>query len=277
MQKLLPSPYRSQKGQVILVILLIIAVILTIGLSVVSRSITDIKISRQSQESARALWVAQGGLEKAISANSSIEKTEESGIDYSVLKQDVGGGAEFVFPQRIKANEAVTVWLIAPNEDGTLPSPLPAYSGPTGVTIGWGDSNQKPALETTVIYSSGGSYFARRYAFDSDAAAHQTRFEDAGGPVSIEGKNLSYSSGSINLTGMEKPILMKLRLLYNDDEEPVGIRRDSGGNFPLQGACFVSTASVQESSVSRKLEQCRLWPGTPAIFDFLLYSGGNLE
>ncbi|HUV72186.1 MAG TPA: hypothetical protein VMW25_04200 [Clostridia bacterium] len=274
MQKFLPPFSRSQKGQVILVILLIIAVILTVGLSVVSRSVTDIKISQQSQEAARALWVAQGGLEKAIASASELDETEE-GVLNIVTQANVGENSEFVFPQKVKANEAATLWLIQPNEDGTISSLPSPYSGPTEVTLAWAESDEQPALEATLIYASAGKYYSRRYAFDP---AGRGNFGSASGGVSIDSKDLKHS-GTINfadLVGTGTPILIKLRLLYNTNEESIGVRKGQGGNFPLQGHCYVSTATVQESLVSRRLRQCQLWPGTPSIFDFLLYSGGSL-
>ncbi|MBU3957074.1 hypothetical protein KKI19_02265 [Patescibacteria group bacterium] len=45
---------RDSSGQALLIILLVMAVALTIGLSVVSRSITDIRISQEQEQSARA-------------------------------------------------------------------------------------------------------------------------------------------------------------------------------------------------------------------------------
>ncbi|MBU2577208.1 hypothetical protein KKA69_00060, partial [Patescibacteria group bacterium] len=106
----------KEKGQAVLILLLAIAVILTVGLSIVSRSITDVKISQQSQESARALWVAQAGLEQAIRSNSSIGSAgspeELNGVSYYVEKRDLGLSTQYVYPSKVKANEPITVWLV---------------------------------------------------------------------------------------------------------------------------------------------------------------------
>jgi Tfp pilus assembly protein PilX len=45
---------KNNSGQTIIIVLLAIAVGLTIGLAVISRSVTSIRISRQEEESARA-------------------------------------------------------------------------------------------------------------------------------------------------------------------------------------------------------------------------------
>ncbi len=57
---------KQNSGQTLLIIVLIAAVILTVGLAVASYSITDIKISQQEEESARAFSAAEAGIEEAL-------------------------------------------------------------------------------------------------------------------------------------------------------------------------------------------------------------------
>ncbi|MGB9585898.1 MAG: hypothetical protein ACPL7A_00585, partial [Anaerolineales bacterium] len=62
---------KKNSGQALLIILLVMAVGLTIGLAVISRSVTDIRISRQEEESARMFSVAEAGIEEALKAGAS--------------------------------------------------------------------------------------------------------------------------------------------------------------------------------------------------------------
>ena len=78
---------RNQRGQALLIVVLVMAVALTIGLAVVSRSITDIKISRQEEESARVFSVAEAGIEEALKLGSGTSGTIGEGealIGYTV-------------------------------------------------------------------------------------------------------------------------------------------------------------------------------------------------
>ena len=55
-----------KSGQALLVVLLMLGVALTIGISIASRSTTEVEISTTQQEAARALEAAETGIEKAL-------------------------------------------------------------------------------------------------------------------------------------------------------------------------------------------------------------------
>jgi len=57
---------KGQRGQVGLVVLLVTVVLLTVGVSVASRSVTELQLSRQEQESTRALNLAESGIENLL-------------------------------------------------------------------------------------------------------------------------------------------------------------------------------------------------------------------
>ena len=288
MQRILPGRKTSKNGQVVLIVLLIMSVILVVGLSIASRSVTDIKISQQSQEAARALWVAQAGLEEAIKLNQSIgagEKQPLGGVEYSVTKRGIGGSDEFVFPESVAADEAVTLWLINHNDDGTIGS-----GGYTGNTLKffWGKedppplSDTTPALEATLIYKdSADKGQAKRYVFDpySDRNPATSFSNPPNNNCSAGGQNFAFCSNAtnLNLSGGATPYFVRIKLLFNTDSaQPVGVRAEGGKSLPGQGNCYESSATVAESGVTRKLRQCQLWGTSPSIFDNVLFSGTNL-
>lgn len=59
-----------QQGQILLIMVLTLVVVLTVGLSVASRSITNVKISKQNEESARAFQAAEAGVQQALQSYS---------------------------------------------------------------------------------------------------------------------------------------------------------------------------------------------------------------
>jgi hypothetical protein len=247
---------------------------------VVSRSVTDIKISQQSQEAARALWVAQAGLENAIKANADVSGTNESlNVSYDVVQKDVGGN-EFVFPDKINANESVALWLIPHDEStGDLAPPAGAYEGPQRISLYWAEAGE-PALEATLLYKDALNQFQfKRYTYDPNDSRipSQTHFGAAvRSSTTIEGKTLLFNSGQIDFPAGVVPYFLRLRLLFNSTPQFIGAKA-ADQPFPKQGNCFVSTAEVLESKVTRKLSECRLWQTTPPIFDHLLFSGGDIQ
>lgn len=272
--KLPYSRFSFQRGQVILVILLILSVILVVGLAVVSRSVTDVKISQQSQEATRALWVAQAGLEQAIKANAGIGGTLNE-VAYSVAKEDLGGQSNnFVFPGKFSSGDSQTLWLVDHNSDGTI------NFNPKGIsrlTLFWGQStSDKTALEATLLYkTSEGKYYFKRYAYAPSELTSSTYFAQATSPCSLNEVTFTYCSDNFSLPSGSVPIFLKIKLLFNSFPQPVGV--SANASLPNQGACYESTATVTESGITRKLQQCQLWETTPPIFDYVLFSGGSLQ
>jgi len=266
----------------LLIILLVVTVVLTIGISVASRSVTDVKISQQSAESGRAFWVAQAGLEKAIKAGSTIVSDNLNNVSYSVSKTGLGGGVEFVFPEKVLANEPITLWLVSHNEtsgeietDNPYNDKLTLYWGNEGESI---SSETTPALETTLVYATSGVFKTKRFTFDpwEDRRTSSTNFASAQAGGTVLGQNLSFSSGEINLKSILKssdiPYLFRLRLLFSSTPQLVAVKAAS--SLPSQGSCYFSSATISESGVTRKLSTCRLWQVSSSIFDYSLFSGG---
>lgn len=278
MRKNLPNSF-SQNGQVVLVILLVMAVVLTVGLSIASRSVTDVKISQQSQEAARALWVAQAGLEKAIKSNILLPGSfDNDSVTYEVTRQGLGGGNDYLYPQKIGANESATIWLVGHDEETREINTSTFFSGK--LTIYWGNPGESattettPALEATLIYDDGG-FHQKRYTFDPYSGRQTpTNFSPAETGTTISGQKLEFSSGEVNLNSIQKPYLLKVKILFSTTPQALAVRANNP--LPGQGNCFESSAKVVESGVTRKLKQCQLWEVSPSIFDYVLFSGGNL-
>ncbi|MBU2577583.1 hypothetical protein KKA69_02005, partial [Patescibacteria group bacterium] len=140
----------------------------------------------------------------------------------------------------------------------------------------WGESGSTPAIEISVIYNSSGSFRIKRYVYDpNDSRRAQTNFSNdpSCGDKSFGGKDFAFCTDSLTLPAGTK-YMAKVRLLFNSTSQPVGVR--GSANLPLQGSCFPVTATVQESGVTKKYEECQLFGATSPIFDNLLYSGGGL-
>lgn len=274
---------KSEKGQTILVMLLLVAVILTIGLSVVSRSVTDVRISSQTQESARAFWVAQAGLEKAIRTGAGEALTTVGDVKYTVTKSVLGGGLTFDFPDKIEAQQPVNVWLVNHDSNGQIllgerysDLNLILYWGEPG-DISLPDPNLKPAIEATLIYQDDGNkFYSHKYTFDPySGRGVQTNFSSA--EISDNPSSFAYMA-TISFVGLpsyaEKPYLIILKLLFNTTPKPVRVKGSM--NLPNQGNCFTSAAVISSSNVSRSVKECKFWPTAPQIFNYLLYSGTDL-
>lgn len=286
---------RKSSGQALLIVLLIMAVGLTIGLSVISRSVTDIKISQQTEEAARAFSAAEAGIESALLIGESTSGSfPETGASYQATAVGIGGGTEFAFPSQYDTNDPQVLWLS--NQDFSK-----AYDQ-TALRVLWGnsdapsDDNNTPALEVTVYYKDGSNFKAGKFALDPySGRSPDPSFcnpGEGGGQCQgvsnfiatgegAEGKNFKFAV-TLDLSGFrggsKTLILARLRLLFSPDttKHLLGAKRAGSGstNFPSQGNRIDSTGTA--GTATRKVEVVRFYPAPPAIFDSVLYSQGGL-
>ncbi len=274
---------KGSSGQTLLIILLIAAVILTVGLAIASYSITDIKISQQEEASARAFSAAEAGIEESLKAGSATDVTVGS-ITAKVSEVIQGGGQNFNFGElKFASGELANVWLIGHTSEGEL-DPAESFPANGKITICWGESGQvtaanPPAMETSLIYKDGANYKVIRAGFDSKAG-RTTGFEgvddsDGGNCDSLAfAKNIDLASGTFALPVGVTPYLLRLKLLYNSESQPLAVAADN--NLPNQGKCFDSAATITDSNITRKIRQCQFYEAPPAIFDYVLFSGSSL-
>src|SRR3989304_6529606 len=167
------SKLKSQKGQILVLFLLILVVGLAIVLSVASRTITDLRTSTTSDESNRAYFAAEAGLEEALQE---IESTgslstplslDFNDINTTATTQVVAGTGErevFVYPFPVERDDVAQVMMLNDPDDftdGWLGGELTIWWGtdPAGVT-----STNQP-LEASGLYHDG-SFKITKFGFD---------------------------------------------------------------------------------------------------------------
>lgn len=295
-------PKKNNSGQALLIVVLVMAVALTVGLAVISRSVTDVRITQQSEESARVFSVAEAGIEEALKTGLMAGGTAE--VDIGEINAKVkkigdtnkeGGGPEFAFSKNFSAGEIQTFWLLGHNTaDGSLDTTgAGSYSG-NNIEVYWGNigsynqgcsctTNCPPALEVTLVYSDSGGFKIAKYPLDPDTnraspSCNNFTLAETGsyeiGGSKFEFKKVIPEPLTIFPTGTK--YALRLRLLYNDSPQGIGIKAAAGATLPKQGDCYESTAKDDKSQITRTVQQCRFYKAPPAIFDYVLYSEGDL-
>jgi hypothetical protein len=205
-------------------------VILTLVLSVVSRSITDIAVTTSEEEALRAFSAAEAGVEQALIQDagftggtpatgsvgvSQVDETAgEATFSYLVDKYPTDQILEYVYPYDLASGESGTVWLIPHGADGELDDSCggadPCYDG-NRVIVCWGrdllGSGAIPAVEVALVYEDPGTgvvEIARR-GIDPDSSRRSSNSfvgpSGAGqcGSVGLDGESFDYGA-TINLT-----------------------------------------------------------------------------
>ena len=124
-----------QKGQTLLIVVLVMVVALTVGLSVVSRSITNVRTTTEEANSAQALAAAEAGIAQAIQNNANISSAVGSNASFTATIATLSGqttvflngSVENIVPQ----DEGADLWLVHHNTDGT-----PGFTIPPGLWTG---------------------------------------------------------------------------------------------------------------------------------------------
>ena len=261
-----------EKGQVLLIVVLVMIVTLTIGLSVVTRTINNNRITTEEQNSEQAFSAAEAGLERSLASNtaSSGTFTTNNSSYTTVIKNLSGPDILLNNGTPVLKDNAVDVWL------AQYPNYTTPWSG--NVTIYWGSSsepcttsettNKRAALEIVLIRGSLAAPQMTHYALDPCAArASANRFESiALGGGTISGKTFSYNK-TITIAAGSPGLLMRIIPLYASST--IAVRGSTA--LPSQGTVIESVGTVDKTA--RKIVSFRGYPSLPTeLFPFVLFS-----
>ncbi|OGM04478.1 hypothetical protein A3E15_00360 [Candidatus Woesebacteria bacterium RIFCSPHIGHO2_12_FULL_42_9] len=302
-----PLPNKNLvRGQALLVVLLSMAVILTVVLSVISRSITDISLTTYSEDALRAFSAAEAGVERALIVGSNVSDS----VGDASFSADVSGLAEnspyFNYPVDIYSSESIYLWFVAHDADGSLicdgPSGRPCFTGPS-VDVCWGRSetspdSASPAIEVSVFYDVGqggvtSGNFANvevaRATFDpnSGRAPGINSFTYIPPTTCALGPENYAFSATVDFSSLGIPALTcqdvegcllgaRVRTFYNTVlAHPVGFDVQPE-ILPAQGRLVESVGTTSNQSSVRKIEAYRTFGGPAPIFDAAVFSEGSV-
>lgn len=261
---LMPENLRNQSGQVGVAILLTMTVLLTMGLSVASRSTEDLFLSEQQSESARVFNAAEAGIEDALSADFDFEGQTSSGtidtitdteVDYQVTKQNV---------LETRLFEGVSVKVDV--DDSGVGTGL--TSG-RNIDIEWSketDCNtQDPAsLIVSVFYDDAGTTRARYYAYGAC---------DRSDGFTIGSSGTSPYYRTVNFPLLAGDLFVRIKAVYNDTHIRVA---GDGWTLPVQAYNIRSEAKNELGNETRAVEVNKTLDAAPAIMDYALFSGTTI-
>jgi hypothetical protein len=245
------------------------AVVLTVGLSLISRTTTDIKISRQQEESARAFSAAEAGIEELLKTGSAgvpIQSTLESGAQFFANVPTATGQTEYTFPEEIAPGESATLWLATHDAGGSLTAPY--YPASAAFNLCWSSG----AVEVSVYYQQGSEHKVARAAFDAvPGRGNNFASPDGGSCLGFANKKM-VKFADLGVPGGATLLFVNLKPYYGAAK--IGVEAQAGSVFSAQGREIVSTGTLGQ--ITRKVKVVQGWPAPPAVFDYPLFSGGDL-
>lgn len=309
--KQIKNTLQDQSGQMAILVMLVLVVALTIGLAIIARTTTDVRLSTNTNQSNQAYAAAEAGIEAALGNN--LASTDyntnvtigNATFNVSTPTQQGGSTTPFAFPNDLKKDESAQVWLFDYNNFKTNTSS--PYSGfynscnPTTncnqLTIYWGtnpaSSGKEPALEASLIYRENNAFGVEKYAFDSQYSVRGNGFDAVSyiaNPTAITtnqgskkynyNKTITLSAGETTSSGTCSTgtarcyLLLRIKLLYNDGQDQgIAVAPQSGRQLPAQGTQIDSQGKAGDTV--RKVRVYQSYPTLPGIFDFVVFNGST--
>ena len=306
----------KERGQVILLLILIMTVALAIGLSIVQKSLVDISTSSKVEQSSRAFSAAEAGVEKALqNSNTNNNSSPDVLLDNNSIIKPV---KDTRFPQLNSVNQQdaleyppiakediAQVWLSDPAADLPLcrwpvsMSPSPAippvcYRKP-GLDVYWGDpaASDKAALEVTLIYygidAAGDLPKYRSHKWYLDSVPNRGNgFEDANCFGNNQLKANYFCKKTLDLTSFipsltksnNELMLIRARLLYNNTSQPFAVQPPS--NYTCGSDCSIPSQAREiistgtSGDTQRKVKLFQEFNVVPSYFDYAIFSAGGI-
>ncbi len=273
----------KERGQILLVTVMLLATALTIALSVSYTVQVETRLSKLKEKEKQALDAAEAGAETLLnSANNQTLSFSDMGEEFKNIegeaKIETLPEGEFVTPL-IEKDSSYTLYLETYDPTTNEFKP-PAVTGNLtlyfGSEVGADSSNcsQKtvPALELELFYGEVSSIKTKRWVIDpcnningsniSTPTNQEVNFPQGNElfpPVTF------HYSYNLNLTSGDAKLLV-IRSLFESTK--VGVKTEQGIQLPLQGKMIVSTATTQEGGVTKRIRAFQSFPQIP--IDFLV-------
>lgn len=250
-----------QKGQILLITIMLVATVLTVVLAVTFKSSTETQLTKLEEESQKALSAAEAGVEVAL--QQSIGNTVIIGTGGDILQTSGFTGQatvdfvpddEFVSPP-LQKDQQFTFYL---TDDA--PSFANPWTGSFDIFFD-SESGDPPSLELTLIKTNDSF---QRFVIDPkpNLAGGASSLPSTGGSYEMGGFSFAYKTSDPFSIASSKVLIV--RTLFASTR--VGLRCDGVGcTLPRQGK-YVTSEAKSPSGVTKKIQLFQSFPQIPAEF-----------
>ncbi|KKP69959.1 hypothetical protein A2X44_01975 [candidate division CPR3 bacterium GWF2_35_18] len=298
---------KEEQGQALVLVILIMLVALTVGVSVSSQALIGSKEAVSEEQSAQAYAVAESGAEIALKHL----KTCTEGVDCLTASPVTGsiGGSTYTYTISSASLLASNIYETRLQKDEVVQIDLSNIAGLTSSNNDvkiyfWSDDSDRgvnadtssntcslpdiPDAAIEFIYlaydtGSNPSYFVReKQVYDSctvrptsnNFSASVTGGVIGGYDYDFYAKKSALEDYSFKMNTDDEQRLLRIRSWYNNTWIAV-VLHDVSIQFPNQGYEIVSSGTTGENKRTVKVTKSN--PYLPAIFDYVLFSGGDLQ
>lgn len=258
----------NEKGQTLVVIFMLMVIALTIGIAISSRYIQTLHVLTESDNSGRALAVAEAAVEHIlllpISTLEDYAQNGNCGADCYLAITAADGQIISATIELSRLGNSPDPFLLDMKVDESSQVNLAGYPDNTDVNVCWNTSDM--SISTIFIHGSVGSYVADAYAYNPTTTTHSDNNFDLAAP------SFGYSHCFV-INSQTNPAMLRLKAHY--EEGPAVIIPEPGNSLPEQGLLIESTGTAGDAI--RKVVVIITDPILPPVFDYVLYQKSTTE
>ena len=256
-----PNQHAHESGQAGLIILLLTVAVLTVGISVASRTTTDVKLSRQEEESNRVFNAAESQIEDLLS--------QDLGALPPASSAPAPPGETVATNYTIEELRVLETQLF---EGGTAQVDVTGATGANPLIIRWSRENcaQDAASLLVMTFSRdpvSGLITSRNNGYR--ICDRSDNFTSVTSPATV-----APYQAQVSHPIQANDVFVRIKTLYNDTH----VRVEGGGGWilPVQYYKVRSVAQNESGNETRAIEVNRTKPSAPSIFDFVIFSGESV-
>jgi hypothetical protein len=251
-----------KKGQVLLILVILLVTTLTVALTATYKSVTETQLTKLEEENQKALSAVEAGIEAALKQKTSVNIGSLPNLSSFTGQAEIQTiqSNQFVTPL-LQKDEQYTFYLANYNAQNKT---LGSNSTAQDINLCFGSSSFNPALEITLVKSDSS---IKRYAVNpqdqtiiqnADAASSSVTNCPPNNPPFTNQYLIPASSIDNNTQLLIVRVISK-----QNGSTKIGFKaRDP---FPLQGSTIISTAKTQ-TGVEKKVQLFQSYPQIPAEF-----------
>lgn len=254
------TKWSSQRGQVGVVVLLIMVVLLTVGLSLASRSTQELFLTQQNVDSTRVFNAAEAGIDQALSTSFTFEGEQATGAIDNFNNSDIDVDYQITKMYQLETRlfEMVSVEVDVTGNNGS------------GLVIEWSRlddcaTEDVASLLASVYYDDAGTTRVRHYPLQGCSRGDNFL---AASNVNADGYRRQYD---LPLTADD--LFVRIKPLYNDTHIRV---TGDGWQLPVQYYNVRSEARNNAGNETRIVEVNRTLDAAPSVFDYAVFSQTTL-
>ncbi len=222
---------KYRRAQTAIIVMLVAAVMLTLGLSLSKSSTTETKIDTNEELLKKAFNAAESGIDYYLKTERVNYDSPDGVSSAEISVQNISGdGQNLDFGEYTAQNGTEFYWLVDHNADGSLGTNY--YPGGAVNVCGRGFTG---SIAVDYFYLSGTSYGVRRSGYNFSPVATER----------VNGFTDSVGSDCITLTTDNNPLLVAVTPLINGGE--FYLVASVGAVFPIQGIEITSTGYAGSS------------------------------